>query len=50
MCYNVFIKNQYQDFPGGPMGMPLSANAGNTSSIPGLGRFHMPRVREAHVP
>ena len=26
----------------------LPANAGNTGSIPGLGRFHVPRSSEAH--
>ena len=46
----MFIKKQNQDFPGRPMWMPLSANAGNTSSIPGLGRFHRSQVRWADVP
>ena len=31
------------DIPGGIVGKNLSANAGDTSSIPGLGRFHMLR-------
>ena len=30
-------------FPGGPMAKNPSANAGDTGSIPGLGRFHVPR-------
>ena len=29
------------DFPGGPVVKNLSANTGNTGSIPGLGRSHM---------
>ena len=28
----------------------LSANAGDTGSIPGPGRFHMPRGHSARVP
>ena len=28
----------------------LPANAGDTGSIPGPGRSHMPRSNEAHVP
>ena len=31
-----------QDFPGGPVVNNQPANAGDTSSIPGLGRFHIP--------
>ena len=31
-----------QDFPGDPVVKNLPANAGNTGSIPGLGRSHMP--------
>ena len=30
-----------KDFPGGPVVKNLPANAGDTGSIPGLGRFHM---------
>ena len=33
----------YQGFPGGPGIQNPPANAGNTSSIPNPGRFHMPR-------
>ena len=36
--------------PGGPGVKILPANAGDTSLILGLGRFHMPRDSEAHVP
>ena len=36
-----------EDFPGGPGVENLPANAGVTGSIPGLGRFHMPRSQEA---
>ena len=31
------------DFPGGTIYKNLPANAGDMGSIPGLGRFHMPR-------
>ena len=32
-----------RDFPDGPVVENLPANAGDTGSIPGLGRFHMLR-------
>ena len=35
-------KNQGLGFPGGSVVKNLPANAGDTSSIPGLGRCHMP--------
>ena len=35
------------DFPGGAVFKNPPANAGDTSSIPGLGRSHMPRSNEA---
>ena len=31
-----------QDFPGGPVVKNLPTNAGDMSSVPGLGRSHMP--------
>ena len=31
-----------EDFPGGPEVKNPRANAGDTGSIPGVGRFHMP--------
>ena len=36
-------KTQHRDFPGGTVVKNPPANAGNTGSSPGLGRFHMPR-------
>ena len=36
-----FIKNNLGKFPGGAVDKNPSANAGDTSSIPGLGAFHM---------
>ena len=37
-------KNRYRgDFPGGTVVKNLPANAGDTGSIPGPGRSHMPR-------
>ena len=37
-------------FPGGTKVKNLLANAGNTGSIPGLGRFHMPWGNKSHAP
>ena len=39
--YNLHAKCN-EDFPGGTVDKNLSANAGDTGSILGLGRFHMP--------
>ena len=39
-----------QDFPGGTVGKNPPANAGDTGSIPGPGRFHMVQSNEACVP
>ena len=39
-----------RDFPGGPVVGNLSANAGDTGSIPGPGGSHMPQSRYAHGP
>ena len=44
------IKNQEPDFPGGTEVKNPLANAGDPGSIPGLGRFYMPRRNEAHEP
>ena len=38
------------DFPGGPVVENLPASAGDTDSIPGPGRFHMPQGNQAHMP
>ena len=38
------------DLPGGTGDNNLSANAGDTGSIPGQGRFHMPCSNEARAP
>ena len=38
------------DFPGGPVAKSLPANVGDTSSISGLGRFHVPRSNSACAP
>ena len=35
-------KNKSQDFPGGPVVKNPPANAGDTGSIPGPGRLHIP--------
>ena len=40
----------FRDFPGGTVDKSLSANAGDTGSIPGLRRFHITWVNQAHVP
>ena len=41
------LKTHLQDSAGGAVGKNLPANTGNPSSIPGLGRFHMPQSNEA---
>ena len=38
------------DFPGGPVVKNPLASAGDTGSIPGPGRFHMPQNNEAGMP
>ena len=38
------VKNVVNSLPRGSVVKNLTANAGDTGSIPGLGRFHMPRV------
>ena len=42
MYENIYIKH-IGGFPGGAVVENLPANAGDTGSRPGLGRFHMPR-------
>ena len=37
------IKNDQKDFPGGPVGNNLPANAGDMDLIPGPGRFYLPQ-------
>ena len=37
------------DLPGGSMVRHLLANAGDTGSIAGLGRLHMPQGNKTHV-
>ena len=44
------FKKLSQDGPGGPVVKTPPANAGDTGSVPGLGRFHMPRDNWAGVP
>ena len=44
------IKNVLEDFPGGPVVKNLSANKGDNSLIPCLGRFHMPHGSWACAP
>ena len=38
-----YLKRHLQGFPGGTMVKNLPANAGDTGSIPGPGRSHMPQ-------
>ena len=38
------------NFPGGPVVKNLPANAGDTGSIPGPGRSHMPRGNSVREP
>ena len=39
-----------QDFPDGPVAKNLPTNAGDMSSIPGLGRSHMPWDNQVRAP
>ena len=41
--YIITLKYYLLDFPGDTVGKNPPANAGDMGSIPGLGRFHMPR-------
>ena len=43
-------KKKQQDFSGGPVVKNLPANAGDTGSIPGLGKYHMLQGNIARVP
>ena len=43
-------RNLRWGFPGGPATKNPPANAGNTDSVPGPGRSHMPQSTQAHVP
>ena len=44
------LKTKSQAFPGGSLVKNPPANAGDTGSVPGLGRSHMPQSNEASVP
>ena len=44
------LKIKTRDFPGVSVVKSPPADAGETGSIPGLGRFHIPRSHEVHVP
>ena len=46
----LYTTRKVLDFPGGSVHKNLSANARDTGSIPGLGRFHMLWSNWAHVP
>ena len=43
-------KNVLEDIAGGPVVKNPPANAGDTGSIPGLGRSYMLRSNQAHAP
>ena len=43
LCFSALKKNPFLGFPGGAVVKIPPANAGDTGSIPGLGRSHMPR-------
>ena len=42
--------NSSGDFPGGPVANNSPAKAGDTGSLPGLGRSPLPWGNQAHVP
>ena len=43
-------KKDPEDFPGGPLVKNLPANAGDPSSIPGLGRLHKLQATKPKCP
>ena len=43
MAFAIFCIKKLGGFPGGAVVESLPANAGDTGSSPGLGRYHMPR-------
>ena len=43
VCSDTVFKKEAGDFPGGTVVKNPPANAGDTGSIPGPGRSHMPR-------
>ena len=45
-----FVKNRWEGFPRGPVAESLSANAGDTGSIPDPGRSHMLQNNQARAP
>ena len=45
-----FVKHEFRGFPSGSVVKNLPANAGDTGSIPGLGRSHMPLRNKACTP
>ena len=44
------VNRKLRDFPGGTVVKSPPANAGDTGSIPGPGRSHMPQSNEARAP
>ena len=42
-CLQIFFKSQDRDFPGGTVVKSPPANAGDTGSVSGPGRSHMPQ-------
>ena len=44
------VRKLFRGFPGGAVVENLPANAGDTGSSPGLGRFHMPQSGWAREP
>ena len=47
---NSHVKNEYRGFPSGAVVENLPANAGDTGSISGPGRSHMPQSNYAREP
>ena len=49
--YQLYLyKEVIWGLPGGSVVKNLPANAGDTGSVPDLGRSHMPQSNQAHVP
>ena len=50
LCTEQVPENAFWDFPGGAVDRNPAANAGDTGSTLGLGRFHLPRGNQARAP
>ena len=50
ILYSLIALKNFMDFPGGTVDKNLPASAGDTGSIPALGKFHMPQSNQSQAP